>query len=619
MFKRLSGLLLLFLTLPSEVQAQSNYPPVIMTQPQSTTISQGQAIDLYVVAGEGEQLFYQWYFDGTPITGENETNLLITEATVLVTGFYYVVVTNNYGSVTSSEAFLAVEGPPVITTQPTNSAIFAGGSTTFNIVAGGVGPLHYQWLLNGTNLPDVKNIITTVTGNGDGGYLGDGGTSTNASLNGPTGVALDANGNIFIADQGNNVIREVEFYGTYGDYGIITTVAGNGNGGYSGDGGAATDASLGSPAGVAADANGNLFISEWDHHVIRKVDTNGIITTVAGSGNQIFSGDGGAATNADLNFPCGVAVDAHGNLFIADMGNNRIRKVDTNGIITTVAGGAGGYYGGYSGDGGAATNAQLNNPYGVKMDVSGNLFIADLGNGVIRKVNTNGIITTVAGNGRFGPPNNGGVATNSNLYSPLGVAVDGNDNIFIADQGNNLIEKVDTNGIIKIVVGVGGGSYWGGYSGDGGPATDAELAHPCDVIVDADKNLFIADQVNNRIREVVASGQYPTLTLTNATPNIAGNYQVVISNAFGSVTSSVVTLTVLPPIISIVPNADGSKTINLLTAPNVSSRVWVATNLTPPVVWRPVYTNIAGAAGTLQFTDTKTSAHPVQFYRGSTP
>jgi len=619
MFKRLSGLLLLLLTLPSEVQAQSNYPPVIMTQPQSITISQGQAIDLYVVAGEGEQLFYQWYFDGTPITGENETNLLITEATVLVTGFYYVVVTNNYGSVTSSEAFLAVEGPPVITTQPTNSAIFAGGSTTFNIVAGGVGPLHYQWLLNGTNLPDVKNIITTVTGNGDGGYLGDGGTSTNASLNGPTGVALDANGNIFIADQGNNVIREVEFYGTYGDYGIITTVAGNGNGGYSGDGGAATNASLGSPSSLAVDANGNLFIVDQGNNRIREVDTNGIITTVAGSGNRIFSGDGGAATNADLNNPCGVAVDTNGNLFILDQFNNRVRKVDTNGIITTVAGGAGGYYGGYSGDGGAATNAQLNNPYGVKMDVSGNLFIADLGNGVIRKVNTNGIITTVAGNGRFGPPNNGGVATNSNLYSPLGVAVDGNDNIFIADQGNNLIEKVDTNGIIKIVVGVGGGSYWGGYSGDGGPATDAELAHPCDVIVDADKNLFIADQVNNRIREVVASGQYPTLTLTNATPNIAGNYQVVISNAFGSVTSSVVTLTVLPPIISIVPNADGSKTINLLTAPNVSSRVWVATNLTPPVVWQLLNAKVSGANGASQFIDSNAKSNRVRFYRCSTP
>jgi len=367
------------------------------------------------------------------------------------------------------------------------------------------------------------------------------------------------------------------------------------------------------------DANGNLFIVDQGNNRIREVDTNGIITTVAGSGNRIFSGDGGAATNADLNNPCGVAVDTNGNLFISDQFNNRVRKVDTNGIITTVAGGAGGYYGGYSGDGGAATNAQLNNPYGVKMDVSGNLFIADLGNGVIRKVNTNGIITTVAGNGRFGPPNNGGVATNSNLYSPLGVAVDGNDNIFIADQGNNLIEKVDTNGIIKIVVGVGGGSYWGGYSGDGGPATDAELAHPCDVIVDADKNLFIADQVNNRIREVVASGQYPTLTLTNATPNIAGNYQVVISNAFGSVTSSVVTLTVLPPIISIVPNADGSKTINLLTAPNVSSRVWVATNLTPPVVWQLLNAKVSGANGASQFIDSNAKSNRVRFYRCSTP
>jgi hypothetical protein len=590
-------------------------PAAITMQPISQSIFQASNATFAVTAIGTGSLNYQWYFDGAPIAGQNGTNLLISGATVSSSGFYYVTVTNNYGSVTSSVAFLAVYGPPAITIQPTNSAIFAGGGTTFNVAVGGVGPLHFQWLLNGTNLPGVANIITTVTGNGNGGYVGDGGISTNASLNGPAGVALDANGNLFIADQGNNVIRMVKSYGVYGSYGVITTVAGNGNGGYSGDGGAATNASLSSPANVAVDASGNLFVADEGNQRIRKVDANGIITTVAGSGSQIFYGDGGAATNADLNYPSDVSVDANGNLFITDQFNNRIRKVDTNGIITTVAGGAGGYYGGYSGDGGAATNAGMNSPYGATMDVRGNIFIADNGNGVIRKVDTNGIITTLAGNNRFGPPCNGCIATNSNLYSPLGVAVDTYGNVFIADVGNHVIEEVNTNGIITTAVGNGNG----GYSGDGGAATNAGLGGAPDVAVDANGNLFIADQGNNVIRKVIASAGYPTLTLTNVTLTNAGNYQVIITNAFGSVTSSVVNLIVFPPLISISHNANMSITINLLTAPNVSSRVWTATNLLPPVVWQTLYANIAGSNGASQSIDTNTNQNPVRFYRCSTP
>jgi len=618
MSKQLPALLLLLLVLCFSVHAQGNLPPAIMTQPQSTTVTQGQAVNLYVVVGEGNKLFYQWYFDGVNLAGQTGTNLSITGATAPATGAYRVVVTNAYGSVTSSPAFLAVNGPPAITTEPTNSTKFAGGSAMFNAVAGGVGPLHYQWLFNGTNLPGVPNI-TTAVGNGNGGYSGDDGIDTDASLNNPAALAMDANGTFFVADQGNNVIRKVESYGIYGAFGITTRVAGNGNVGYSGDGGAATNANLSIPSGVAVDANGNLFIADQGNNRIRKVDSNGIITTVAGTGNQIYSGDGGAATNANLNNPFGVAVDASGNLFITDQFNNRVRRVSPNGIITTVAGGAGGYYGAYSGDGGAATNAGLKGPCGVTMDVCGNLFIADQGNGVIREVDTNGIITTVAGNGRFGPPCNGCVATNSNLYSPYGVAVDANGNIFIADQGNNVIEKVSTNGIITTVAGVGGGPYWGGYSGDGGPATQAELAHPTGVAVDAHENLFIADQVNARIREVISSSGYPTLTLTNVTPNNAGNYQIIITNSFGSVTSSIVTLTVAPPLLSMAPNADGSVTINLLTAPNVSSRVWVATNLAPPVLWRVLYAQVAGGNGASQFIDSSTRSNRIRFYRCSTP
>ena len=528
--------------------------------------------------------------------------------------------------VTSKEVSLAVNGPPVIITQPTNSTVFVGGSTIFNALVGGVGPLNYRWLHSGTNLPGISNIvttaiITTVVGDGNESYSGDGGSSLSASLHGPAFVTVDEHGNLFVADQGNNVIRKVQPDGIYGSFGIITTIAGNGSAGYSGDGGAATNASLSNPSGVAVDTQGNIFIVDQGNHRIRKVDTNGIISTVAGTGNQIFFGDGGPATNANLNFPCAVAVKAYGNFLIADYGNNRIRQVDTNGIITTVAGGAGGFYGGYSGDGGAATNAQLKSPFGVTVDAHGNLFIADQGNGVIRKVNTNGIITTVAGNNRFGPSCNNCYATNSNFYAPTGVAVDTDGNLFIADLGNHLIEKVDTNGILTTAAGkyMGNSGGFGTYSGDGGAATNATFNKPCGVALDGYGNLFIADQYNNRIRAVIASAGYATLGLTNVKPSSAGSYQVLITNAFGSVTSSTATLTVSSPRISIMRTTNGSTTLNLLTAPNVTSRVWVATNLAPPVFWKPLYTNAAGADGALQYIDTNTTNIPVRFYRGSTP
>src|SRR5208282_1432049 len=235
---------------------------------------------------------------------------------------------------------------------------------------------------------------------------------------------------------------------------------------------------------------------------------NGIITTVAGNGTAGYSGDGGAATNAKLYWPSGVAVDATGNLFIADYVNNRVREVGANGIITTVAGGGSNGLG----DGGAATNAELYYPAGVAVDATGSLFIADEGSQRIRKVGSNGIITTVAGNGTQGYSGDGGAATNAELYLPTGVAVDASGNLFIVDSGNNVIRKVGTNGIIATVAGNG----TGGYSGDGGAATTAELSFPKGVAVDATGNLFIADYYNNRIRKVVNLAiPGPTLALND--------------------------------------------------------------------------------------------------------
>ncbi len=253
---------------------------------------------------------------------------------------------------------------------------------------------------------NAYGIITTFAGKGTtNSLLGDGGPATNATLVYPSGLAMDARGNLFIADSQNSRIRMVNTNG------IIITVAGNGTNSYSGDGGAATNAALSDPQGLAVDSNGNLFIADMRNHRIRMVNTNGIITTVAGYGSRtFFVGDNGPATNATVVYPSDVKVRADGSLFIADSGNNRVRMVDTNGIITTFAG-SGGINGSFSGDGGNATDATLDDPRGIALDGKGNLFIADTDNVRIRVVNTDGIISTIAGNGDGYFSGDGSVAT----------------------------------------------------------------------------------------------------------------------------------------------------------------------------------------------------------------
>jgi sugar lactone lactonase YvrE len=358
-------------------------------------------------------------------------------------------------------------------------------------------------------------LITTVAGNGTGGFSGDGGAATSASLNGPNGVAVDASGNLFIADEWNQRIRRVE-----AATGVITTVAGNGTAGFSGDGGTATSASLARPTGVAVDASDNLFIAEYSNLRIRRVEAaTGVITTAAGNGEKDFSGDGGAATNASLNLPDDVAVDGSGNLSIADYGNGRVRQVEAaTGVITTVAGNG---TGGFSGDGGAATSASLNGPNGVAVDASGNLFIADEWNQRIRRVEAaTGVITTVAGNGTAGFSGDGGTATSASLARPTGVAVDAAGNLFIADQWNYRIRRVEaTTGVITTVAGDGRQ----GFGGDGGAATSASLNTPTRVAVDGSGNLFIADYGNARIRRVEAASGVITTVAGNGIWGFGGD------------------------------------------------------------------------------------------------
>jgi sugar lactone lactonase YvrE len=312
-------------------------------------------------------------------------------------------------------------------------------------------------------------------------------------------VAAGADGSVYIADTWNNRIRKV------GPDGVITTVAGDGwrdekrniKGRFQGDGGPAAEASLCHPHGVALGPDGSLYIADSDNNRIRKVDANGIMTTVAGIGMEGCSGDGGLAKWARLNWPRAVAVGADGSLYIADTCNHRVRKVDPNGVITTVAGNG---EEGYWGDGGPALEASLYFPRGVAVGADGSLCIADYGNNRVRKVATDGIITTVAGNGSIGGSGDGGRATEANLYHPRGVAMGSDGSIYIADTWNHRIRRVDPNGIISTAA----GSGREGYSGDGRRATSASMRDPEDVAVAPDGSLYIADRLNHRVRKVCA-------------------------------------------------------------------------------------------------------------------
>ncbi len=352
-------------------------------------------------------------------------------------------------------------------------------------------------------------IITTVAGGGKGGFSGDGGPATKAALNSLSGVAVDRAGNLYIADSYNNRVREV-----HASSGIITTVAGTGKGVHSGDGGSATKAALFFPTDVVVDGTGNLYIADSYNNRVRKVHAgSGIITTVAGAGNGSFAGDGGPATKAAVAEPEGIAVDGSGNLYIADLANSRIREVQAaGGIITTVAGAG---VPAAAGDGGLARKAAVL-PYGLALDRVGNLYIADYYDNQVREVHAaSGIITTVAGTGKSGFSGDGGPAVKAHLAYPEGMAVDGAGNLYIADSGNNRVREVHAgSGIITTVAGTGKTDF----SGDGEPATKATLEVPYDIVVDGSGNLYIADSLNNRVREVHAgSGIITTVAGTGNT------------------------------------------------------------------------------------------------------
>ena len=349
---------------------------------------------------------------------------------------------------------------------------------------------------------ESSGLIVTAAGTGRGGYNGDGFLAVHKQLNYPLGVAADGQGHVYVADTHNHRVRKVNTA-----TGEISTVAGTGQWGFSGDGGPAVNARLDRPHGVALDAAGNLYIADTWNHRIRRVDPSGRIATVAGNGAAGLWGDGGRATDAPLHAPYNVAADAAGNLYIADTFNNCVRKVDASGRITAFAGvGASGpFNGGFSGDGGRAVDAELNTPAGVALDAAGNVYIADTWNHRVRKVDPSGGIATVAGSGatgfgRGGYAGDDGPALSARLDAAAGVAADAAGNVYIADWNNQRIRKVDAaSGKIAAVAGSGAR----GYGGDGGPPLRAAMNRPQVVALDGNGNLYIADSENNRIRRVI--------------------------------------------------------------------------------------------------------------------
>ena len=338
----------------------------------------------------------------------------------------------------------------------------------------------------------LAGIITTADGNGVPTYAGDGGAAIDASLACPTGLSIDASGNLLIADKTNRRVRKVTTQGT------ITTVAGVGASGAVGNGIPAIAANLGEVTSVIGDLAGAFYVVSGND--IRRIASNGIIATVAGNGSPGFSGDGGPAILAQLNFPSSIALDTSGNLYIADLDNNRIRKVNSVGAISTIAG-DGSY--GYAGDGGLASSARFRGVMSLAIDAFGDLFIADAYNQRIRRISRNGQIDTVMGNG-FG---DGGLANRAFLAPISGIAVDKDGNTFLAEATASRVRKVTHDGIISTIA----GALGSGFGGDGGLAVNALLTEPSALAIHPNGDLYIADTYNNRVRKIASDGRISTV------------------------------------------------------------------------------------------------------------
>ena len=371
---------------------------------------------------------------------------------------------------------------------------------------------------------DTKGMMTRYAGSGESGFSGDGGPAIKANFKTPAGLAFDPEGNLYIADRENHRIRKIDTSGN------ISTFAGIGEAGFSGDDGPAVKARLSLPSGVAIDKKGNLYISDRSNDRIRVVDKKGVIRTYAGSGVAGFQGDAGPALKAQLDKPFGIALDEAENLYIADRNNNRVRKVSPEGIITTVAG-DGGFF--FMGDNGPAYRASVAAPTGVAVDKKGNLYIADRNNNRIRLVDKLGMIRTVAGTGQQDYNGESETARETNLYLPFGLTVDSNDNLLVIDRSHYRIRRIDPkSGKVETVAGNGLKLF----AGDGGPATGATLSFPHGMFVDKSDNLIFSDKGHYRIRKITPEGIISTFGGNGTRGNVGHNIPVLEANVYNITT-----------------------------------------------------------------------------------
>ena len=358
--------------------------------------------------------------------------------------------------------------------------------------------------------------ISVFAGNGTNATSGDGGAATSAALMGPLGMAVAPNGDIYFADYDAHRVRRVTTAG------IISTVAGNGTAGLSGDGAAATAARLRNPIDVAVDSLGRIFIVDAGNHRVRMVALDGTISTYAGT-IQGYSGDGGAATAARLDAPWGIEVDAAGTVWLSDSGNDRVRKITSGGVITTVAGTG---VAGSSGDGGAATSATLNSPSDVTVDAGGNLYISEYDGNRVRKVTPGGTISRFAGTGGGGSTGDGGLATAAQVNAPWGLETDSAGNVYIVEIGGSVVRKVSGLGVITRFAGTGSA----GYSGNGGPATSAQISAPAGFVVAPNGHGHLAEYSNHRLRRIdsVSVPEAPSVTARDtASPGTANTLKIL--------------------------------------------------------------------------------------------
>lgn len=414
-----------------------------------------------------------------------------------------------------------------------------------------------------------SQVIVTFAGQSTAGNTGNGGPAVSAKLNTPQGMCFDASGNLYIADSGNHSIRKVDQNGT------ITTFAGTGVAGFSGDGGPASAAKLNNPSDLAIDAAGNIYVCDELNERIRKIDVSGNISTIAGTGTAGYSGDGGAATSATMDHPFRIALDASGNLFIADAYNYVVRKVNTSGIMSTVAGNN---TAGFSGDGGQATSASINEASGLAFDGNGNMYIADEYNHRVRMVNTSGVIITVAGSGAYGYSGDGGPATSAAFPNLIGLAVDAAGNIYIPDRLVGVVRKVDhSTGIINTIAGNG----TAGYSGDGGAPLLAQMNMPCEMSFDAGGYLYIADCVNHNIRKICVAANLAISGVTSLCTG--GNGTILTASGASTYTWSANAGSVNTSTVSLNP-AVGNTTYTVSTYDNacpIKKTVTVTVSTTP--------------------------------------